>query len=463
MASADRVTGEAALLDARIFTSNVPLALAYAPARLDVLGGIADYAGATVLEMPLACGVYAAAQASDDGLLSVQTDGPAVPAVKYRTVSVPLATLLDGERSAAPERLRDALQQVDSLWAAYVVGPLAVLYMDGLLPDVRGVRIAVWSNVPSGAGISSSAALEVASIRALQGALGFDIEPLRMAELAQRAEHRVALAPCGIMDQVTSLLGKREQLLMLRCQPAKVLGYRRLPAGVRVFGIDSGVAHSVAGEQYGRVRTAAFMGRAVIVAQGAGDPPGSYLCNLDIDHFEECYAPLLPEQMKGSDFVAHYGTTGDTATRVDLDTVYHVRDCASHPVHEQVNVNRFLASLDRYEETHDTIALQAAGDAMYRSHRSYSARCGLGNKETDLLVHLVRKRGAASGLFGAKITGGGAGGTVAILAAGENAAEEVERVAVEYAARSGNCSRVLTGSSEGAWYTPVCHVPVRIL
>src|SRR3989442_1016719 len=106
--------------------------------------------------------------------------------------------------------------------ASYTLGPLAIRQSAGLLPQVAGLRLATWSDVPAGAGISSSAALEVAALRAVQGLLNLDVEPLRLAALAQQAEHRVAHAPCGIMDQVTATLGRKDHLLMLRCQPAEV-------------------------------------------------------------------------------------------------------------------------------------------------------------------------------------------------------------------------------------------------
>ena len=433
---------------------NEPVVVGRAPARLDVMGGIADYSGATVLELPLARGVYVAVQRTDDGVLSVRTGGPAVPHLARTTAAIPLAVLLDGPIGAAPERLRAALAESDALWAAYVLGPLALLRANDLLPALDGLRLAVWSDVPSGGGVSSSAALEVATLHALCGALDLDLAPLRLAELAQQAEHRVALAPCGIMDQVTTALGRQDHLLMLRCQPAEVLGHRGLPRDVQVFGIDSGVAHRVGGGQYGRVRAAAFMGRAIIAAQGSGDPPGGYLCNLTPARFGERYEALLPQWLSGADFLARYGDTGDDATSVDPAIMYAVRACTTHPVMEQANVTAFLAALDRYEESGESAALEEAGAAMYRSHQSYGARCGLGTPETDLIVQLVREGGAGSGLYGAKITGGGAGGTVAVLGRGEGAHANVERVAAQYTRRSGNQSRVIVGSADGALLHP---------
>jgi L-arabinokinase len=87
---------------------------------------------------------------------------------------------------------------------------------------------------------------------------------------------------------------------------------------------------------------------------------------------------------------------------------------------------------------------------MYRSHESYGQRCGLGTPETDLLVELVREAGPAKGLFGAKITGGGSGGTVAILGAGPTAHQVVEEIAAEYRRRTGTTAHLIVGSGPGA-------------
>lgn len=425
-----------------------------APGRLDVMGGIADYSGATVLELPLACCVVVAMQQSDDSLLHVCSEGPGAPHLDAATLSIPAGALDEGPPGAAPARLRHALDQAGAGWAAYILGPLALLRAGGYLDRLGGLRVAVWSDVPSGAGVSSSAALEMASLQAAQGLLGLALEPLQAAFLAQQAEHQVALSPCGIMDQVTAVLGRADHLLMLRCQPAEVLGYQRLPRDVQVLGIDSGVAHRVAGAQYGRVRTATFMGRAIIQSQQSGDPAGGYLCNLSPQRFAARYEQMLPETISGAAFLEAHGQTGDDATTIDPEAGYRPRDCTAHPIHEQANVAAFLDALVAYERHGDRAALVEAGAAMYRSHRSYGERCGLGTAETDLIVELVRQRGAEAGLYGAKITGGGAGGTVAILAAGDGASAAVAAVAAEYTRRSGQVARVIAGSSDGATAWP---------
>jgi L-arabinokinase len=96
------------------------------------------------------------------------------------------------------------------------------------------------------------------------------------------------------------------------------------------------------------------------------------------------------------------------------------------------------------------------GELMYKSHKSYSA-CSLGSPGTDELVRLVREAGAGAGLYGAKITGGGSGGTVAVMVAAEagrelsdEAAAALERVGAEYARATGRPPRLIAGSQPGA-------------
>src|SRR5207244_12405112 len=103
-------------------------------------------------------------------------------------------------------------------------------------------------------------------------------------------------------------------------------------------------------------------------------------------------------------------------------------------VYENHRVQQFIDQLDRARR--NPKALEQAGRLMYASHWSYGHRIGLGAAETDLLVRLAREAGPAAGIYGAKITGGGSGGTVALLT-GNNARPTVEAIAEEYARRTG--------------------------
>ncbi len=138
------------------------------------------------------------------------------------------------------------------------------------------------------------------------------MDAAELATACQWAENHIAGAPCGIMDQMTSALGRQDRLLRLRCQPATVEGHVDVPAGYRFYGIDSGIRHAVTGSDYGTVRTAAFMGYRMI-AELAGlpaEPDGArvhvaddrwrgYLANIPPDEFATRFAERLPERMRG--------------------------------------------------------------------------------------------------------------------------------------------------------------------
>jgi L-arabinokinase len=228
-------------------------------------------------------------------------------------------------------------------------------------------------------------------------------------------------------------------------------------------GIDSNVKHSVAGAAYTRARVGAFMGLKVIQLESGGQLLENYLCKMEPGEFAR-YRGLIPERLTGAEYRSEYGLLPDLVTRVDPDETYCPRACAEHPILENERARQMFALMQiatmRHEEEHragrpaatDTDVMMEAGRLMYASHASYSDRLDLGSPETDLLVDLVRERGPERGLYGAKITGGGSGGTVAVLCAEahpevESALEEVCRV---YEARTGRTPRVFVGSSPGA-------------
>src|SRR6185295_17604310 len=106
-----------------------------------------------------------------------------------------------------------------------------------------GASVLVASSVPEGKGVSSSAALEVATLGVLAGLAGVRIDPVRAALICQRVENLVVGAPCGVMDQMTSSCGSAGQLLPLLCQPAELEPCFPIPTGLALWGIDSGLRH----------------------------------------------------------------------------------------------------------------------------------------------------------------------------------------------------------------------------
>ncbi len=474
------------------FDGDGPIAGARAPGRLDVMGGVADYSGSVVLEMPIAQACRAAIQWRSDRLIRVRSVGVENDGLTA-SVDFPLDDLFDADGGLLPvHEVRARLNHdPQTRWAAYVIGCFYVMLAaygkaptlarrEGQLGEA-GANILVQSDVPLGAGVSSSAALEVATMHALSHAAGIEPSDLTLAAWCQRVENSVVGAPCGIMDQVTSALGRANALLVMRCQPHDLLGNVSVPPGWRFVGIDSRVKHSVGGSHYTQARVGAFMGLKVIQLESGGKLLENYLCKMKPGEFAQ-YREAIPETITGAEYNHLYGRLPDTVTRVDPDESYHPRACAEHPILENERATSFVALMHiaglRAEEsaneaaensrqgtedqnaeatpyaavdTGDTQPLREAGQMMYAAHASYGERLNLGSPETDLLVSLVRERGEARGLYGARITGGGAGGTVAVLCADTpDAQAALVEVCGAYQAQRGITPRVFVGSSPGA-------------
>ncbi len=429
-----------------------PLVIARAPGRLDVMGGIADYSGATVCEMPLAEAAFVALQGREDDEIHVRTTADV--AVKEVTIN---ARELPVDYEAARRKLapNEATQ-----WAAYVLGAFTVLACEGGLNIAAGANILLDSAVPLGKGVSSSAAIEVATLSALTAAASIELSSYELAVFAQIIENRVVGAPCGLMDQLTSVFGEQDHLLRIYCQPNGAIKALPIPDGVHFIGLDSGLQHAVTGARYGEVRVAAFMGYRIIadylnlkfeiseLRQVRIDDPiyRGFLCNIPLPVFRSKFLPLLPEQMSGAEFLARFGGITDPVTQVDPNKTYMIRAATTHPVEEEARVQQFMTLL---AEPIGRAQLIALGELMYQAHASYS-RCGLGSATTDALVEAVRQSGPDSGVFGAKITGGGSGGTVAVLAAGEAGIAAATEIAAQHAREFGIKPSLLRGSSPGA-------------
>jgi galactokinase len=435
-----------------LFRPGLPITAARGPARIDCMGGVADYSGSVVFEGPLKRAAVVAFQPREDGVL-VAHSATLAEAGLPSTVEAHIDELRRDGRPRPYKNIRELLtREARDAWAAYIFGVLAVLETENVGCFDGGASFLLWSDVPIGVGVSSSAALEVAAMHAVNCHLGLGLPAERLAALCQTVENEVVGAPCGIMDQVTSACGQRGKLLALRCQPCELLGQHELPPGVRVFGLSSRVEHRVGGRAYAAARVSAFMGLTLILKerQARGLPATDrYLCNLTPSEYISEYRHLLPETISGADFLDAYGPTADPVTTVDRRATYRVRAGTDHPVFENARVQAFIGCLDRARGG-DRTALVEAGGLMYASHCSYSWNCGLGCAETDMIVRLVQMRGPARGLYGAKITGGGSGGTVAVLA-DAGAEDAVRAVAADYTAETGFHPDIFAESGPGAF------------
>jgi galactokinase len=419
-----------------LFERGAALAVSRAPGRLDVMGGIADYSGSLVLQRPIAEATFAAVQRIDRPLIEILSlDRP--------PCTIPLDSLAPGgEPVGYDEARRMFAGDTERSWVAYVVGGLLVLAREREMPVSGGVRIVIASNVPEGKGVSSSAAVETASMHALSTAFGIPLDPRDLALLSQKAENLVAGSPCGVMDQMTCVFGEEHSLMALLCQPAELQPAAPLPSDIEVWGLDSGERHAVGGSDYGAVRAGAFMGLRILSERVR--IPADYLANIAVSAFEHELAHHLPEEMSGDEFLDQYGGTSDSVTKVERGSRYRVRGCAAHPVYERERAEEFRRLLQARPDEDRRVRL---GELMGQSHASYGA-CGLGSPGTDRLVELVRAEGPPAGLYGARITGGGSGGTVAVIGR-RDASNAIARVAAAYARATGYQPHVFAGSSPG--------------
>ncbi len=429
-----------------LFERGASLTVARAPGRLDVMGGIADYSGSLVLQRPIAEAAFAAVQRIDRPVLEVVSLGRppcTIPLESLAPEGVPVG-YDHARRMFADHGAASARPEGDTVphWVSYVAGVFLVLARERGVPLTTGARVVVASQVPEGKGVSSSAAVETATMRAAADALGVAIEPRDLALLCQKSENLVSGAPCGVMDQMTCVFGERGALLALLCQPAELQPSVPVPDDLEFWGIDSGERHAVGGSDYGAVRAGAFMGLR-IVSEHAGAPV-DYLANIVPSAFEREFAPCLPEELSGDDFLARYAGTVDTVTTVERGRRYRVRSPAAHPVYERQRAERFRELLQASPGEERRVRL---GALMYESHASY-VTCGLGSAGTDRLVELVRAEGPAAGLYGARVTGGGSGGTVVVMGR-KHASPAIARVAGAYERATGYRPQVFSGSSPG--------------
>jgi L-arabinokinase len=232
----------------------------------------------------------------------------------------------------------------------------------------------------------------------------------------------------------------------------------------------------VTGADYGDVRVGAFMGYRVLadlagLPISAGSRAGhvrvedhrwhGYLANVSPGTFLE-FEHAIPGSLHGATFLGRYEGTTDLVTEVDPAKTYAVWKPTAHPIYEHARVMEWGQLLsgargaEGAEDANSAVVAERLGALMYQSHGSYSA-CGLGSDGTDLLVALAREAGPAQGIYGAKITGGGSGGTVAILAR-RDAGERVAGIGREYERRTGRTAYLFEGSSPGA----AAVAPVRV-
>ncbi len=251
-------------------------------------------------------------------------------------------------------------------WSDYVRGVAAVLEATG--HSLTGADLVIHGEVPLGAGLSSSAALEVSTALALLSGSNVTLPPLDLVKICQRAEHQYAGTRCGIMDQFIATFGRAGHALMLDCRS---LDYQLLPIpkDVRLVICNSMVKHELAAGEYNRRRADC-----------------------------ETAVKILQQEMKGVHALRDVTLRDLEKHSQQLpETVYRR---SRHVISENLRV---LAAAEAIQSGH----LSRFGELMYESHNSLRDDYEVSCKELDLLVGLAS---ACDGVYGARMTGGGFGG-----------------------------------------------------
>jgi galactokinase len=273
-------------------------------------------------------------------------------------------------------------------WSDYIVGVVSKLKELGI--HVGGANLLIGGDVPQGAGLSSSASLEVAVCQALLEVAGQSMTGTEMALLCQRAENEFVGARCGIMDQFVSVHGERDHALLLDCRS---LEYSHLPlppeAGVVIC--NTMVRHSVAQGEYNQRRRECEAGAHFFAERGLGVKA---LRDVSMEEFQK-HADALPET---------------------------IRKRCRHVLSENTRVIEAAAALSRQD-------FAEFGRLMGQSHRSLRDDFAVSCRELDAMVDLAEE---IDGVYGARMTGGGFGGCTVNLVKGGSMENFRKKIASEY-------------------------------
>ena len=451
--SADWTGSPAARAALDLLNNGAPRLVARAPCRLDVIGGLSDYAGASVLFTPLEGHDCVAVQLRSDGRLSI-----VAPKLDGKTPTVLALTNLcvDGHPIPA-ERAGDLFSGDQDRTVRCVVGVVVEMLRAGMMPDLGdGLSVAVASSLDPGPTTrEQDASVAAATLVSTAAALGIPLDPLAAAGVCQTVQNQWLDSPVGVSEALCALLGEPGTLSHMRCAPLAQTDSLHLSDSTALIGMDCGVIHSDAAQKYKLVRTAAFMGRSLIDRIIQHDQLkevawNGHLSDVTIDDYVGKFRDRIPTKMKGGEFLQRFGDTDDALTCIDPNVLYKIRSRTEHHIYEHWRAQQFFEYLRRAVRDGDDGALKEAGELMYASHWSYGQRCGLGSIETDLLVNLIRRQGEAD-VFGAKVTGRGCGGVVAVLTRGTNRADAALKAAAEkYSEQTGHTVRFDRGSTPGA-------------
>jgi galactokinase len=357
-------------------------AASFAPGRVELLGNHTDYNHGVVLSAAIDLGVTVSGAVRPDDLIEVRSE--------------------TNDRSVRVNSLIQNPEKTER-WANYPLGVIKLLAEAGC--PVRGMNLKIQANLPVGAGLSSSAAFEVATALTVCRLCGFSLEPMALAKLCRRAENEFVGVQSGLLDQASSVFGQTDHLIFLDFQTLAV-GLIALSSRLGLLITNSGVPHELAGGEYNQRYQECMEAARLLGLPSLREASSAQLKAASLD-------PLLARR-------------------------------ALHITEE----NERVAAGVRALRSGDTAAF---GRLMFLSHAS--SRVNFENSTTHLDA-LVDIASSLDGVLGSRLTGGGFGGSTISLIQVDRAPSIIAELTREYTRRTGAiCTPILTRASQGARVT----------
>jgi galactokinase len=357
-----------------------------APGRVNLIGEHTDYNDGFVLPMAIDRSICMVGTPRDDGLVVIHS------ADLNETVQIDLA---------------DASHNPHHPWSDYIVG--VALWLRRLKPSAGGAEIVVRGDIPLGAGLSSSAALEVAAAFLLRIMYDLRIGNSALAQLCQQVENEFVGVRCGIMDQFVSTSAQKNHALLIDCRSLETR-HIRLPESVAALVCDTGVKRKLASSEYNLRRSQCEEGT-------------TYLSR---------YLP---------DVTALRDVSPETFDRYKAHIPEPARSRCHHVVSENDRVLKAVAALDKND-------LPTFGKLLYESHMSLKNDYDVSCPELDAVVDICAE---ADGVYGGRMTGAGFGGSAICIVEREHLSALEARIRTEYPRFTGrNPGILVTGAEAGA-------------
>ena len=368
-----------------------PAAVAYAPGRIEVLGNHTDYNDGYVFSAAIDKGTFFAVSPADDDKV----------------------TLVALDMDETYETTLGAVKKVESgaTWANYPLGTFNWLFDGNPAAAKRGFRAVFGGNIPLGAGLSSSAALEMATVLALAKVYGVEKDKTTLAKIGQKAEHTFAGCPCGLLDQASSLYGKAGALVK---SDFRFCRFENVDLGptVAFMMVKSNAKHALVDGAYASRRQA---------CEDAAKYFAGVLKKGNVTHLRD---------VTMAEWVLYRGGLSETTAKR-----------AVHPIGEDERVLQGAALLAQGD-------LKGFGALMYDSHESSRSWFENSCAELDAIVDAAK---AIPEVYGARLSGGGFGGSCCLLVDPAAADRIAAAISKEYKAKFGDepvCS--LIKPSDGA-------------